>query len=233
MPTGTMCGKVPVPVHGFRCPEMLFQIDRALFGVTPWKARWGRLRPLVRIWRDGPLLIPPGVFDPVATVAGVWLADQLEASAGEHWLEVGCGSGVVALALAGQGATVTAVDVDPRALGATRFNARLRGLEVEVRASDLFGGLQGRRFDRIACNLPFWPGEPDGSPWSRAMRAGADFHLLQRFRREFPAYAPRAWTVLSNAGGHAAAARAALGNPPIRKEAWVHGECLWLLEMQA
>ncbi len=52
-------------------------------------------------------------------------------------LDVGCGSGVLALAAARLGfAPVLAVDVDPVAVETTRANARVNGLEVETATVD-------------------------------------------------------------------------------------------------
>ncbi len=56
-------------------------------------------------------------------------------------LDLGCGSGVVAIAAARSGAAaVLAVDVDPHAVAATRLNAQANGVTVEVLQADLLGG---------------------------------------------------------------------------------------------
>lgn len=67
-------------------------------------------------------------------------------------LDVGCGSGVLSIAAARLGATVTASDLDPFCVRATRDNARANGVEVQVvRAAGLdwtdFG------FDLVIANL--------------------------------------------------------------------------------
>jgi len=57
---------------------------------------------------------------------------------GRSVLDLATGSGLCALAAARAGAAaVTAVDVDPFAVEATRLNAELNGLSVEVRCEDL------------------------------------------------------------------------------------------------
>lgn len=61
------------------------------------------------------------------------LADVVRA--GDRVLDLGCGSGVLAVAAARLGAgTVTAVDLDPEAVAATRANAARNGVADRVRA---------------------------------------------------------------------------------------------------
>jgi ribosomal protein L11 methyltransferase len=53
--------------------------------------------------------------------------------AGKSVIDYGCGSGILAIAASKLGAaSVTAVDIDPQALQATRENARRNACELEV-----------------------------------------------------------------------------------------------------
>src|SRR5438876_110103 len=62
-------------------------------------------------------------------------------------LDLGAGSGVQALLAARHSRRVVAVDVNPRALRFTAFNARLNGLpHVECRRGNLFEPVERRRF---------------------------------------------------------------------------------------
>ena len=71
-------------------------------------------------------------------------------------LDLGCGGGVQALLAAGHAERVVAVDVNPRALEFTRFNARLNGVaNVECRQGDFFAPVQGERFGLVVCNPPY------------------------------------------------------------------------------
>ncbi|TVR26374.1 MAG: methyltransferase domain-containing protein [Nitriliruptor sp.] len=61
------------------------------------------------------------------------LLDDLDLAgglAGRTVADIGCGSGILAIAAAGRGARAQAVDVDPDAVAVTRDNARRNGVEV-------------------------------------------------------------------------------------------------------
>ncbi|MFF5144844.1 methyltransferase [Streptomyces sp. NPDC013157] len=83
--------------------------------------------------------------------------------AGAAVLDMGSGAGALALAAARRGAHVTAFDRTSRAVLATRFNARLTRLPVEVLHGDLFGPVAGRRFDLVVSNPPYVPAPPGPS----------------------------------------------------------------------
>jgi release factor glutamine methyltransferase len=111
------------------------------------------------------LLILPDVFDPVLLRTGAWFAALLaegDLVRNGRVLELGTGSGICALAAARHARTVTAVDINPAAVRCARINALLQGLEerVTVLHGDLFGPLEGQRFDRVIFNPPFLRGTP-------------------------------------------------------------------------
>jgi len=72
-------------------------------------------------------------------------------------LDVGTGSGAIALALASElpEARVTACDVSEDALAVARANGERLGIDVEWVVSDLFAGLGERRFDLVVSNPPY------------------------------------------------------------------------------
>lgn len=70
-----------------------------------------------------------------------WLLDDPTPIAGKRVLEVGSGSGLVAIAAAIAGAaSVEAADIDPTAAVAARMNAGLNGVELVATARDPVGG---------------------------------------------------------------------------------------------
>lgn len=67
--------------------------------------------------------------------------DHPEVVAGKRVLDLGAGSGLVAIAAAQAGAgQVRAVDVDPYAVTAARLNAAANGVTIEVARADLLDG---------------------------------------------------------------------------------------------
>jgi release factor glutamine methyltransferase len=130
----------------------------------------------------GPLVVPPGVYPPQEDT--YLLAEALDREPlrpGADVLDVGTGGGALALAAARRGARVTAVDTAWRAVLATRLNAALARLDVEVLHGDLLTPAAGRRFDLIVTNPPYVPapgGHPPRGGQARAWDAGRDGRAL-------------------------------------------------------
>ncbi|MDR0198858.1 MAG: methyltransferase [Methanomassiliicoccaceae archaeon] len=86
----------------------------------------------------------------------ILLIESLDVSDGERVLEIGCGSGVVAIHCAKNGASVTAVDINPAAVALTRRNAAANGAFMDIRLSDLYEDIDSH-YDTIVFNLPYLP----------------------------------------------------------------------------
>jgi release factor glutamine methyltransferase len=84
---------------------------------------------------------------------------------GSSVIDVGTGSGSVALALKDErpDLTVVGTDVDPDALDVARENGRRLGLDVEFVLGDLLGGVVGE-FDAVLANLPYVPEDSSLEP---------------------------------------------------------------------
>ncbi|MER6738955.1 HemK2/MTQ2 family protein methyltransferase [Streptomyces puniciscabiei] len=155
-------------------------------------------------------LVLPGVYAPQDDTE--LLAESLREEApppGARVLDVGTGSGALALEAARRGAEVTAVDVSRLAVWTARMNAWLTGLPVRIRRGNLFGPVRGRTYDLILANPPYVPapgagGGPRGR--ARAWDAGQDGRLLlDRICRDAP--------VLLRPGGVLLIVHSALSDP--------------------
>ena len=117
---------------------------------------------------------------------------------GARVLDVGTGSGALAVSLArlGRDAQVTAVDVSDTALAIARDNARRLGAQVRFVKSDCFAALAGERFDLIVSNPPYISREEMETLMPEVQREpelalaggedGLDFY--RRIAREAPAH---------------------------------------------
>jgi len=100
---------------------------------------------IVPSWHQAPdpaavnIVLDPGLAfgtggHPTTQLCLTWLDEQLEP--GQSVIDYGCGSGILAIAAAKLGATrVIGVDIDPQALDASRYNARLNNVAVEFRSA--------------------------------------------------------------------------------------------------
>jgi release factor glutamine methyltransferase len=105
------------------------------------------------------LLRPPGVYRANSDTS--LLIDVLREgryASGRHVLDIGTGTGALAVAAARTGAvSITAVDVSLRSVAATWLNSRLHGVSCTVHHGDLFNPVANRRFDLIMANPPYVP----------------------------------------------------------------------------
>ena len=128
-------------------------------------------------------------------------------------LDVGTGTGAIALALADElaGAQVTAIDVSADALALARENVARTGLDVELLEHDLRAGLPAGPWDLVVANPPYvepeeldtlMPDVRDFEPHVALVGRGATEAVA---RAALDALAPGGWLVLEVGDGQAAA----------------------------
>jgi release factor glutamine methyltransferase len=156
---------------GLKRLDLYLQHDRPLKAeeLADFKARLlrrAKREPLQYIeghaaFRDLTLRVDPRVLIPRPETETLVqeVLDWAEGRDAPSALDVGTGSGAIALALATEGAfaRVVAVDVSPDALEVARANAAeaARDAPVELRLGSLYEAVAGERFDVIASNPPY------------------------------------------------------------------------------
>lgn len=78
----------------------------------------------------------------------------------KDFLELGCGSGLIAIAAAKKGAVVTATDINTIAVEALKKNTAKNNVAIKIIASDLFINIPPQQFDIIAINPPYYKKQP-------------------------------------------------------------------------
>lgn len=153
-------------------PELdaAFGVDqtRSLIDLGLVRSVHDRCEPLARIDRTGRLFIASDLrqrrwqadFVVGPGPASFLLARFIHARRRETALDLGCGSGILSLVLAARGASVLGLDINPRAVGYSRFNAAVNGRrDIVAELGDFLsqaadGQLDGR-FDVVVANPPF------------------------------------------------------------------------------
>lgn len=113
----------------------------------------------------------PDVYEPAED--SFLLADNLGLHGGESFLDVGTGTGIIALSAAEKASRVLGVDINPAAVELARKNAAANKIKnAEFQLSDLFENVN-EKFDVIAFNPPYIPVSEDGAlakAWSGGER---------------------------------------------------------------
>ena len=98
------------------------------------------------------------VYEPAED--SIILADIVKSCdlAGKKVLDVGTGSGLLAIVASNNSAIVTAVDIDSNAVDTAHKNGLVNKVDIEVIESDLFSNITGK-FDVIMFNPPYLPSD--------------------------------------------------------------------------
>ncbi|WP_457742021.1 HemK2/MTQ2 family protein methyltransferase [Thermococcus sp.] len=132
------------------------------------------------------LKLHPDVYEPAEDT--FLLAETVDVRPNEVALDIGTGTGLIALLMARKARYVLGVDINPKAVELARRNAQLNGIRnVEFKLSDLFQNVSGR-FDVITFNAPYLPGKPE-EPIDLALIGGeTGREVIDRFIGEVPYY---------------------------------------------
>jgi len=145
--------------------------------------------------------VPPGVFHPgvfFSTPIFIKFLQDVDFQ-DKKVLDIGTGSGLLALFAAQKGGIVTALDIHALAVETTRRNAAVNGLALTVLQSDLFDALPPQPFDFILVNPPYYPRAPRNKA-EHAFFAGEHLEYFEKFFRQVPSYITaetKIWMILS------------------------------------
>ena len=102
-------------------------------------------------------------------------------------LELGAGSGMIALASVRAGAIVTATDINPKAIASMKESSQKNGLPLTLIESDLFQNIPLQAFDFIFINPPYYPKQPNNHQ-EYAFFCGADFEYFRQLFSQLPSF---------------------------------------------
>ncbi len=205
-------------LHGLLHPALLDRLGHSVFDEDDWVRRTqadfsampvGERLVIEPAWEETvatgdrlPIRLDPGLAfgtgkHETTRLCLEWLESQ--EITGQHWLDAGCGSGILAIAALRLGAgRVDGTDIDPQALTASRGNAELNGIEparFSLYLADEYP--TDRQVDGLLANI-LAPTLIELAPTlSRHLKPGARFALSGILAHQADAVAA-AWTAAGN-----------------------------------
>lgn len=128
------------------------------------------------------VLVKPSVFHPGFLISTHLFVDFLNTQSlkNKDVLEIGTGSGLIALSCRKAGAQVVATDINPAAVASVLESCKVNDLDVKVVQSDLFTAIPQQFFDIIISNPPYFPKAPNDDK-ERAFFCGPNFEFFKNF----------------------------------------------------
>ncbi len=132
----------------------------------------------------------PNVFSPAYFTDSKWFAETIPKIVEQHsFLEIGTGTGIVALFTGLNGAQVSATDINPNAVENARYNFEKHSIAAKTYCGDMYEPLPSdERFDFIFWNHPFNRGDDPNE--EALLKSGFDFQYasLERYIAEAHLY---------------------------------------------
>lgn len=144
------------PVFAPALAQYLEWVDRRAAG-EPFAYLVGEAEFRGRVFQVSPEVLIPRPETEVLIELALQRVQDLPTGRPPRIVDLGTGSGIVAISLALEcpQAEVVAVDLSPGALAVARNNAGRLGARVDFRAGSWFAPLAGERFDLIVSNPPY------------------------------------------------------------------------------
>lgn len=160
--------------------------------------------PYEVIFKDVPLTIYPGVFDPTLTKVSGFLTDNINIEVGDNVLDMFTGSGAIALLAAQKANFVMGIDISPVAISCAQNNAMQLGFSHKTcfRVGNLWDAIvSDRKFNVITANPPLLPAIPE-TAFEKTVADSPEMKLTSTFVSKCSKYlhqAGRVYMSLSNA----------------------------------
>jgi release factor glutamine methyltransferase len=106
---------------------------------------------------------------------------------GKTLLDLGTGSGILALYAAKKGAIVTASDISSLAINITEHNSNFNAIDINIIQSDLFDHIQRQKYEIIVINPPYYPKNPEKES-DYAWYCGDGFEYYHKLFTQIPPY---------------------------------------------
>jgi len=152
-------------------------ISLILIPATQWYLRKER----AYTYRNVTVKVFPGVFHPGLFYSTKFLIDYLitQPICNKSLLELGCGTGLISIICAREGAIVTASDLSQAALNNTTTNIKSNEVSVDTVQSDVFDNLSGKTFDWVIINPPYYAKSPSNES-ELAWNCGEHFEFFEK-----------------------------------------------------
>lgn len=147
----------------------------------------------------------PNVFSPAYFTDSKWFAEVVPQIVGRSsFLEIGTGTGIVALFAGLNGAEVIMTDINPDAVENAKYNFKKHGVKLEAYCGDIYEPLpKNKRFDFIFWNHPFNRGDDPNE--EVLLKSGFDFKYegLEKYISGADAYLNPGGRILLGTGNFA------------------------------
>jgi len=152
-----------------------------LIPATQWYLRKER----THTYQGVTVKVLPGVFHPGLFYSSKFLIDYLitQPIRNRSLLELGCGTGLISIIGAKQGAIVTASDLSQAAINNATINIKSNKVSVDTIQSDLFDNLKGKIFDWIIINPPYYAKNPSNEI-ELAWNCGEHFEYFEKLFKD-------------------------------------------------
>jgi len=146
-------------------------------------------KPRKYSYQDIEVLVHPEIFPPHLTLSTKILLDFISELnlKNKTFLELGCGCGIISLLASKKGAVVTASDINKTALDYLGKASEKNNLKIDCIYSNLFENLQGKQFDYIIINPPYYP-KKTKSIKEQAWFCGENFEYFKNLFKQLPQF---------------------------------------------